>query len=124
MSWRRRWRRRESFRPLLVEKKKVFGGENACFSSQTRHTLPVRSAPPPAAAAGLPPPPTNGLNSSRDGQRPERACGDLPLRPPPPPSRRASGTEPVIRVMVEGQDEDQVVALARRLADVVAEAAA
>jgi len=37
---------------------------------------------------------------------------------------RASGTEPVIRVMVEGQNEDQVVALARRLADVVAEAAA
>ena len=37
---------------------------------------------------------------------------------------RASGTEPVIRVMVEGQDEDQVSALARRLADVVAEAAA
>jgi len=37
---------------------------------------------------------------------------------------RASGTEPVIRVMVEGQDEDQVVALAQRLADVVAETAA
>jgi len=37
---------------------------------------------------------------------------------------RASGTEPVIRVMVEGQNEDQVVALAKRLADVVAEAAA
>lgn len=37
---------------------------------------------------------------------------------------RASGTEPVIRVMVEGQDEDQVVALAKRLAEVVAEAAA
>ena len=37
---------------------------------------------------------------------------------------RASGTEPVIRVMVEGQDEDQVVTLAKRLAEVVAEAAA
>jgi len=37
---------------------------------------------------------------------------------------RASGTEPVIRVMVEGRDEDQVVALAKRLAEVVAEAAA
>lgn len=37
---------------------------------------------------------------------------------------RASGTEPVIRVMVEGEDEDQVVTLARRLAEVVAEAAA
>jgi phosphoglucosamine mutase len=37
---------------------------------------------------------------------------------------RASGTEPVIRVMVEGEDEDQVVALAKRLAEVVAEAAA
>jgi len=36
---------------------------------------------------------------------------------------RASGTEPVIRVMVEGQDEDQVLALAKRLAEVVAEAA-
>ncbi|MDH3351381.1 MAG: phosphoglucosamine mutase [Gammaproteobacteria bacterium] len=37
---------------------------------------------------------------------------------------RASGTEPVIRVMVEGEDEDQVLALAKRLAEVVAEAAA
>jgi phosphoglucosamine mutase len=37
---------------------------------------------------------------------------------------RASGTEPVIRVMVEGQDEDQVVGLAQRLADVVAQSAA
>ena len=36
---------------------------------------------------------------------------------------RASGTEPVIRVMVEGEDERQVVALAKRLASVVAEAA-
>jgi phosphoglucosamine mutase len=37
---------------------------------------------------------------------------------------RASGTEPVIRVMVEGQDEDQVLVLAKRLAEVVAAAAA
>ena len=37
---------------------------------------------------------------------------------------RASGTEPVIRVMVEGEDEAQVSALAQRLADVVAKAAA
>ena len=37
---------------------------------------------------------------------------------------RASGTEPVIRVMVEGEDADQVTALAQRLADVVAKAAA
>ncbi len=37
---------------------------------------------------------------------------------------RASGTEPVIRVMVEGQDEQQVVAIANRLAEVVAAAAA
>ena len=37
---------------------------------------------------------------------------------------RASGTEPVIRVMVEGQDEQQVLILAERLAAVVAEAAA
>ncbi len=37
---------------------------------------------------------------------------------------RASGTEPVIRVMVEGEDEQQVLALANRLASVVAEAAA
>lgn len=37
---------------------------------------------------------------------------------------RASGTEPVIRVMVEGEDEEQVVSLAQRLATVVAEAAA
>ena len=37
---------------------------------------------------------------------------------------RASGTEPVIRVMVEGEDEAQVNALAQRLADVVAKAAA
>jgi len=36
---------------------------------------------------------------------------------------RASGTEPVIRVMVEGKDRDQVVSLAKRLADVVADAA-
>lgn len=36
---------------------------------------------------------------------------------------RASGTEPVIRVMVEGQDENQVIALAKRLAAVVTEAA-
>ena len=36
---------------------------------------------------------------------------------------RASGTEPVIRVMVEGENEEQVVALANRLAAVVAEAA-
>jgi phosphoglucosamine mutase len=36
---------------------------------------------------------------------------------------RASGTEPVIRVMVEGEDEDLVVKLAKRLAAVVAEAA-
>jgi phosphoglucosamine mutase len=37
---------------------------------------------------------------------------------------RASGTEPVIRVMVEGQDADQVLAVARRLAEVVTKAAA
>lgn len=37
---------------------------------------------------------------------------------------RASGTEPVIRVMVEGQDEKQVLRLAEQLAAVVAEAAA
>jgi phosphoglucosamine mutase len=37
---------------------------------------------------------------------------------------RASGTEPVIRVMVEGEDEGRVVALAKSLADVVTEAAA
>ena len=36
---------------------------------------------------------------------------------------RASGTEPVIRVMVEGEDEQQVVSLAERLASVVSEAA-
>lgn len=36
---------------------------------------------------------------------------------------RASGTEPVIRVMVEGEDEKQVVLLAERLASVVARAA-
>ena len=36
---------------------------------------------------------------------------------------RASGTEPVIRVMVEGEDKDQVVSLAKRLAAVVADAA-
>jgi phosphoglucosamine mutase len=36
---------------------------------------------------------------------------------------RASGTEPVIRVMVEGQDEQQVVSVARKLAAVVADAA-
>jgi phosphoglucosamine mutase len=36
---------------------------------------------------------------------------------------RASGTEPVIRVMVEGEDKEQVVVLAKRLAAVVAEAA-
>ncbi len=37
---------------------------------------------------------------------------------------RASGTEPVIRVMVEGRNENQVLVLAKRLASVVAEAAA
>ncbi len=37
---------------------------------------------------------------------------------------RASGTEPVIRVMVEGEDEHQVRDLAKRLAAVVAETAA
>jgi phosphoglucosamine mutase len=37
---------------------------------------------------------------------------------------RASGTEPVIRVMVEGEDERQIAAVAKRLAQVVAEAAA
>ncbi|MGA8203750.1 MAG: phosphoglucosamine mutase [Woeseiaceae bacterium] len=37
---------------------------------------------------------------------------------------RASGTEPVIRVMVEGVDEQQIAAVAERLAAVVAEAAA
>ncbi len=37
---------------------------------------------------------------------------------------RASGTEPVIRVMVEGRDERQVLTLAKRLASVVAKAAA
>lgn len=37
---------------------------------------------------------------------------------------RASGTEPVIRVMVEGSDERQVNSVAERLAAVVAEAAA
>jgi len=36
---------------------------------------------------------------------------------------RASGTEPVIRVMVEGEDENQVITLAKRLASVVTEAA-
>ena len=36
---------------------------------------------------------------------------------------RASGTEPVIRVMVEGENESQVIHLAEKLAAVVAEAA-
>jgi len=35
---------------------------------------------------------------------------------------RASGTEPVIRVMVEGRDRDQVDRLANQLADAVREA--
>ncbi len=34
---------------------------------------------------------------------------------------RASGTEPVIRVMVEGENQEQVSALAERLADSVRE---
>ena len=33
---------------------------------------------------------------------------------------RPSGTEPVLRVMVEGEDSDQVAQLARELADLVA----
>jgi phosphoglucosamine mutase len=37
---------------------------------------------------------------------------------------RASGTEAVIRVMVEGEDNTQVDSIARRLASVVEEAAA
>jgi phosphoglucosamine mutase len=37
---------------------------------------------------------------------------------------RASGTEPVIRVMVEGQDKQVVDDVAKRLADVVAAASA
>jgi phosphoglucosamine mutase len=37
---------------------------------------------------------------------------------------RASGTEPVIRVMVEGEDEGLVVSLAERLASVVEKSAA
>jgi phosphoglucosamine mutase len=37
---------------------------------------------------------------------------------------RASGTEPVIRVMVEGEDYDQVVSIAERLAAIVEAAAA
>ena len=37
---------------------------------------------------------------------------------------RASGTEPLIRVMVEGEDHEQVVALAERLAAVVEDATA
>jgi len=37
---------------------------------------------------------------------------------------RASGTEPVIRVMVEGEDEQQVQHLAQKLASVVSDAAA
>jgi len=37
---------------------------------------------------------------------------------------RASGTEPVIRVMVEGENEEQVLHLAKKLAAVVVEAAA
>jgi phosphoglucosamine mutase len=37
---------------------------------------------------------------------------------------RASGTEPVIRVMVEGEDEQQVLHLAQKLAAVVSKAAA
>ncbi len=36
---------------------------------------------------------------------------------------RASGTEPKIRVMVEGEDEVQVKALAQKIADIVAQAA-
>ncbi|MDH4047724.1 MAG: phosphoglucosamine mutase [Gammaproteobacteria bacterium] len=36
---------------------------------------------------------------------------------------RASGTEPVIRVMVEGENEQQVLLLSKRLADVVEKAA-
>ena len=36
---------------------------------------------------------------------------------------RASGTEPVIRVMVEGEDKEQVLSLANRLASVVEQAA-
>jgi phosphoglucosamine mutase len=36
---------------------------------------------------------------------------------------RASGTEPVIRVMVEGENESQVIQLAKKLAAVVADAA-
>jgi phosphoglucosamine mutase len=37
---------------------------------------------------------------------------------------RASGTEPVIRVMVEGEDHDQVVSIANHLASIVAKSAA
>jgi len=37
---------------------------------------------------------------------------------------RASGTEPVLRVMVEGEDEAEVVAIAAELAASVEQAAA
>jgi phosphoglucosamine mutase len=36
---------------------------------------------------------------------------------------RASGTEPLIRVMVEGDDEEVINALANEVADVIKEAA-
>jgi phosphoglucosamine mutase len=37
---------------------------------------------------------------------------------------RPSGTEPLVRVMIEGKDPDQVAALCRDLADVVEKAIA
>jgi len=37
---------------------------------------------------------------------------------------RASGTEPVVRVMVEGDDADEVESLASKLAEAVSSAAA
>jgi phosphoglucosamine mutase len=108
-------------------------GDGLVSALQILAIMQSRKEPLSALAAGMPKYPQTMLNVRTDqhldpAQSPEIMAAvsevEAELEDSGRVVLRASGTEPVIRVMVEGEDHEQVALLAQRLADVVAQSTA
>ena len=108
-------------------------GDGLVSALQILAIMQSRKEPLSALAAGMPKYPQTMLNVRTDqhldpAKSPEIMAAvsevEAELEDSGRVVLRASGTEPVIRVMVEGEDHEQVALLAQRLADVVAQSTA
>ena len=108
-------------------------GDGLVSALQILAIMQSRKEPLSALAAGMPKYPQTMLNVRTDqhldpAKSPEIMAAvsevEAELENSGRVVLRASGTEPVIRVMVEGEDHEQVALLAQRLADVVAQSTA